>query len=501
MLPVSDSVSDPTGATPMPIEISCDECPFESEVKNALAGKRVKCPKCQAVIQVPAAVDEDDEPPARPKPKPRVVEEDEDDAPRPKPKKKPVVLEEDDADDAPRPMKRKAKARRDDDDEGDGGKSKLWLYVGIGAAVLLLGGIGIFLATRGKTPEVAKPNDPQPGPGPGGEVLVPDALPELKPRATLKTNLDVREVHLSGDGSRAVARDVRSGFEVWDLSGQPRKSRASTKPLALVMPNFREYYGVPDRDRILAPFEIAELDTDKVVRVLPETHYHFDYLAAQSEEVISVAKSSFGGGGGNRSEFRFLEWNLRTNALVERFKVPITEEFEFGGFADGGKLAVVGWRNSGQVHVWDVPSGKKQREFTVPKSNRIGNVFTKIEMSRDGKLLLVNDDGVRILDSLTGQRKDALPDKIFWQQFAFVPGREAVIGFYAQSDKSGPGFNNRKYSWAVYDLRKKSIVALLPTTEWSQVAMAADGRTIATWDRNKNRELGVQIWDIGEFVK
>lgn len=40
----------------MPIPVTCQACQFNFQVKDEFAGKRGKCPKCQQVVQVPAAV-------------------------------------------------------------------------------------------------------------------------------------------------------------------------------------------------------------------------------------------------------------------------------------------------------------------------------------------------------------------------------------------------------------------------------------------------------------
>jgi hypothetical protein len=39
----------------MPITFSCPECFKAVKVKDELAGKTIKCPACQATINVPAA--------------------------------------------------------------------------------------------------------------------------------------------------------------------------------------------------------------------------------------------------------------------------------------------------------------------------------------------------------------------------------------------------------------------------------------------------------------
>ena len=140
----------------MPIKISCGDCSAKLAVKDELAGRTVKCPKCQQAIKVPAPASDGDAPvsagsksaawdkpaakrppePAKPakKPaKPRDEEDEEDDEPRRKPAKRGAMANDDDEDDRPKGKSKAPAKRRDDDDddedEDDGGEKSLkhWL--------------------------------------------------------------------------------------------------------------------------------------------------------------------------------------------------------------------------------------------------------------------------------------------------------------------------------------------------------------------------------------
>jgi hypothetical protein len=97
----------------MPISVQCPGCSAKLNAPDAAAGKRVKCPKCQTAVPIPAAdpieaaevVDDPSPPPARRKPEPG-------DEPDGRPEKKSSQWEDDD--DRP-----KRKSRRDDDDGED----------------------------------------------------------------------------------------------------------------------------------------------------------------------------------------------------------------------------------------------------------------------------------------------------------------------------------------------------------------------------------------------
>ena len=116
----------------MPIPVTCPGCSAKMKAPDGAAGKKIKCPKCQEAITVPAAEELDDfevvedapakkPAPAAAKPKVKAVAEDddEDEDEKPKKKKKPAkaVEEDDDEEEDEKPKKKKAKAAADDDEE------------------------------------------------------------------------------------------------------------------------------------------------------------------------------------------------------------------------------------------------------------------------------------------------------------------------------------------------------------------------------------------------
>lgn len=135
----------------MPITVSCD-CGKTLRVPDVHAGKKAKCPVCEALVPIPKPAAEaefevvEDEPPAKPKPAPKkaaVVDDDD-----PKPKKKAVAVADDD--DEPKPKKKKKRPRDDDDDEpprrgrarNDSDAGRKILYI-IGGLLLVAGGIAL----------------------------------------------------------------------------------------------------------------------------------------------------------------------------------------------------------------------------------------------------------------------------------------------------------------------------------------------------------------------
>jgi HEAT repeat protein/S1-C subfamily serine protease len=192
----------------MAIRVTCPECDKQLQLANNLAGRRIKCPQCAALVSVPSA-DEDDLP----------VLEALDEAPAPaKATKKPAaVTAKKPAAPAAVTAKRAAPAkktvaaspklrRRDDDDDEDedeaprkmGGSNAL-LIAGaiIGAAVLLVGGgLAAFLLKSPHKAEtvVVAPQGLQPVKGP------PQTSEDPKPKPPIDDSgsEDVKKP-LSGD--------------------------------------------------------------------------------------------------------------------------------------------------------------------------------------------------------------------------------------------------------------------------------------------------------------
>jgi predicted Zn finger-like uncharacterized protein len=173
----------------MPFPIVCPECDARLQVPDTLAGKRVKCKKCGGTFVARPVDDDDDDRPARPaakaadKPRPRPVADDEDEGDRPQRRSARASRRDDDDDaDQNRPRRRS----RDEDDEDDEprprgkkkGKKKagspvlLFVLLGVGALVLIGGGIGVYFAfikeDKPADQPVAKGDAPKGSAGKGG---------------------------------------------------------------------------------------------------------------------------------------------------------------------------------------------------------------------------------------------------------------------------------------------------------------------------------------------
>ncbi len=135
----------------MPITVSCD-CGKTLRVPDVHAGKKAKCPVCEALVPIPKPAAEpefevvEDDPPPKPAPKKVAAVEDDDDDPKPKKKKALAVADEDDE---PKPKKKNKRPRDDDYDDrprrrarNDSDAGKKLLYI-IGGLLLVAGGIAL----------------------------------------------------------------------------------------------------------------------------------------------------------------------------------------------------------------------------------------------------------------------------------------------------------------------------------------------------------------------
>src|SRR5262249_18516041 len=110
-----DSPSDPPPprsskvGRAMPIKLSCD-CGKKLQVKDDLAGKKVKCPGCGAVVPVPAAVAEAPPPAPKPKMKAPPPREEEEVPPQPQDEEEAPPPPEEEEAPAPKRAKKKSSA-------------------------------------------------------------------------------------------------------------------------------------------------------------------------------------------------------------------------------------------------------------------------------------------------------------------------------------------------------------------------------------------------------
>src|SRR4051812_35658919 len=134
----------PVRGPTMSIEFSCD-CGKQLRVKDALAGKRIKCPACEAALTVPVAEEDIEEvvpvPEKRaltPRGKPR-REEAEEEEERPRGRRRRDEDEEPEEEEEERPRKKKRRRER-----SDSGNSMAFGSIALGL-LLIVGSVVIFI--------------------------------------------------------------------------------------------------------------------------------------------------------------------------------------------------------------------------------------------------------------------------------------------------------------------------------------------------------------------
>jgi hypothetical protein len=147
----------------MTISVKCSGCESALKAGDHLAGKQVKCPKCNAVIAIPATEEDLEEAPASyPRAKKATTA-----APSGQKQMAPAPDEDepadDDGDEEKKPRKKSKKPRK------EGGSAKTLLIVGVGCgllAVLFLGGaalgLGIWWKSRPDSTSASNTNKPDP---------------------------------------------------------------------------------------------------------------------------------------------------------------------------------------------------------------------------------------------------------------------------------------------------------------------------------------------------
>lgn len=361
----------------MSIKVSCDECFQDFLVGDTLAGKRIKCKHCQAVIAVPKAAKR----PAR-------DEEDEND---------------EEEEEAPASRSRKSAGRGGKKAAAKGGSAK-WILPVVGGVCVLAccGGVGaIYVTMRNTVSNVVDAAAPGFPGGPAGTAssawsVEPDPFP-VAPRSPAKWNLPEvsiqnekllfpstgEPVALIGGGSYNV-----QGAKVWDvLSG---KSGADLTPDLGQVSKIRLS---PDGKRIAcqilkpgAPLKIVVLatDTNKTLSevTVDDATMHiqwFDFLAGDE-----LAAHSFGTQGGNFVH-RFRVFNALTGAKLRELngKYNLTEDES--ALSPGRKFLAVSGTGTEPLRLINMQKLTEAGQLTLAQGMQVvGTAF-----SADGRSLAV----------------------------------------------------------------------------------------------------------------
>ncbi len=254
----------------MPIPITCPGCSARMNAPDAAAGKKVKCPKCQTVLAVPAPVAD--------VPAFEVVE---DESPVEastgrKGARKKIVVEDDEW-----PRRNRSRAAGPESES----RTTRNVVVGVVAAFSLVITVGVvagavYYMSRGQSEDNAPANtsaDPpakevgsgEPGSAVPNPSVDPPKLPEFR---------EVRSFSLLGDGKRMViggAARLEKGADrtrenevwVWDFRTQPLKIAPLSGPLiqSLVSPDGTL---LAVRPLLQRKVEFFSLETNRVVKAV-----------------------------------------------------------------------------------------------------------------------------------------------------------------------------------------------------------------------------------------
>lgn len=124
----------------MPIIVECGTCAAKMKAPDSAAGKKVKCPKCEAILDVPVEGAPAEAAPLQ-APPPIPTQSDYSDAPMPSPRKSAARAAdyEDDYDDDYEERPRKRKRRRNGGGSSDANNKKM----AAGICGILLGALGV----------------------------------------------------------------------------------------------------------------------------------------------------------------------------------------------------------------------------------------------------------------------------------------------------------------------------------------------------------------------
>lgn len=539
----------------MPIAVQCPGCNAKLNAPDAAAGKRLKCPKCAGTITVPApapsfeVVDEPDvpaepppakqpvraeaEPEAAPPKRAKRTEEDRDDeADEDAPRKKKQRDEDDEAAEAPRKKKRRdeddeteeppkkrrgadaeledddrprKKKRRDEDETAGSGLKKKWLFIGGGAAVLLVGIVlAIVLSQSGSSGNKADNKDNKDNKD--GTPVVADDLKVIAPRTTFTADfgkakdsedLSYGPLYVTNGGDVVVATRTDPQVQAWSTLGEPKKrweKKGRAEWLSMDGASLGLYgAGVLAVDVASGePTDVSASWTN--TRAVQTKLGRFDWGRGSS----GVARDQF---------------------LIDQFEVlPSIKQLEPVNAGDDGFVVVVpavkqgaelvfGLPRKNKVRVFDFAKKAVTREFTLSNPRVLNTTawsqgyapWRGFGVSTDGKWIYTRrwysgrePDPIEIFDA-TGTRVATLPaEGVNEVSGAFIPGRDLYIAAV-----SGPvkGTNFRAGDILVFDINKRAFLAGLRSEQLgtvTRIAISPDGKSLAAGAAGGQ----IAVWDL-----
>ncbi len=216
----------------MPLRVTCD-CGKRLQVKDNLAGKRIRCPECQELLTVPAAEEpEEEELDEEPAPKKKAPAKVTARAPA-KPARRPEPEDdEEEEDERPRGKSKGKKGKK-----ATQSSSNLVLLLGIGGAILVLAGgaVAVLLIMN-------KPGDPK---KPAPQAANTDGKPDDRGKGTRDSGKT--DGKGNPDGKRPVNGGPEVAIELFDPKTRydEQKFQGRDVPVAEVKVKYRFTKGTP----------------------------------------------------------------------------------------------------------------------------------------------------------------------------------------------------------------------------------------------------------------
>lgn len=334
-------------------------------------------------------------------------------------------------------------------------------------AVALAAALGC--GKKGPGAPTDKPGAPKAGKGPDFRAL--SLAPKKKFDSGMKTAWgSTPETFVSPDGSRLALRTGVEGggtmFQVWDVSGEPKKLREAKEWVGHVSPDLKTYNRASESS-------LLDLDTGKESRPIKQ---YARYLTPKLLYTRDYTKGEAG-----RGEFVVKGIDADTGEATELFRIPARKGSLHDSPARQKGEVFFGFENDAHVEVWNLASKTKAREVTLAEpllSNPRPNV------SEDGKWYTATVKGGRtVFDGTTG----AVVMRVPGIDSHFVRGTDLVGGGQDLDGKVGT---------ALYDVNTKQPVAYLAALPFS-IGATKDGKTV--YALSKDGE--VSVWDLSAVVR
>ncbi len=447
--------------------------------------------------------DEDDEAEESPK-KRRGSEAETEDDDRPRKKKR---RDEDDGDED-RPRKKK---RRDDDETEGSGSKKKWLFIGGGAALLLVGIVlAIVLSQSGSSGDKTENKDNKDG------TPVADDLKVISPRTTIATKFPGKEAYhrdisylaLSADGSTVVATnnayDENRQSQAWSVRGEAKKLDGYENDILMLSSD----------GTLLSKAKKGKFGSTGKPEIVDVATG-----AASTRPFLTVEKNSMRTATGRynwnssfdsrkQGALKIFHYEEPSGKALGPYDGGDEDRVQFAGPVKDGAELVYGLPRTGKVRVFDFAAKAVTKEFALANPREFRGPsgtspdFNCFRVSSDGKWIatkrvtLARDPDPTEVFDMTGAVVATIPPRAFSDMYGtFLINRDVYVG---PGGFGATGMKSDSKELLAYDINKKQFVAVFRgghKVYVNQIALSADGKVMATAGTGGE----VCIWDLTQL--